>query len=192
MKAFDFFKEGLKNFRTVGTVTRSSPFLCRKVVEAVDFERANVLVELGAGDGVITRHLLEGMKADARLLAFEVLPGMCELLEKIEDPRLLIVQDSAENLPQHLEAHHLPRPDVIVSAIPFLTLPRELMYGILQTCHRLLPEKGRFVQVHYSRGLKKHYERIFGNVRIDFVPLNVPPAFVLIMEKSGPAESSAR
>jgi hypothetical protein len=30
---------------------------------------------------------------------------------------------------------------------------------------------------------KKFYQTIFGNVDISFVPLNIPPAFVLVSEK---------
>ncbi|MCB0679166.1 MAG: hypothetical protein KDC32_05255, partial [Saprospiraceae bacterium] len=69
-----FFREGLRNLKTVGTLTRSSRFLCRKMVGQLDFSVVDTIVELGAGDGVITHYILEQMRPNARLFAFEVLP----------------------------------------------------------------------------------------------------------------------
>ena len=59
MNNIAFLKESIKNIKTVGTFTRSSKFLCRGMVKHVDFENAHTIVELGAGDGVITKHILK-------------------------------------------------------------------------------------------------------------------------------------
>ncbi|MEM1215016.1 MAG: ribosomal RNA adenine dimethylase, partial [Bacteroidota bacterium] len=80
MNKIKFFTEGLRNMRTVGTVTPSSRFLCESMLKGIDFSKAKFLVELGAGDGVVTKHILKRMRPDARLLAFEVQPDFCELL----------------------------------------------------------------------------------------------------------------
>ena len=58
MKKIEFLKEGLKNLKTIGSVARSSKYLCKGMIKHVDFKTANVIVELGAGDGVITKHIL--------------------------------------------------------------------------------------------------------------------------------------
>ena len=178
-----YFQEGLKNIRTVGTISRSSPFLCRKMVGLVDFEKARSIAELGAGDGVITRHILPPMHPDAKLLAFEVLPQMSKHLHKIEDPRLVVVEDSAENIQAYLKKEGIDQVDYILSAIPFVMLPQELGLKILRACREALRPGGLFIQVHYSLLAKKLYEEVFGNVRIYFEPINIPPAFVLVSEK---------
>ena len=67
-----FFQESLRNLKTVGTITRSSKFVCRKMLHPVDFSGKVNIVELGAGDGVITRHILDQMTADSQLFIFEV------------------------------------------------------------------------------------------------------------------------
>lgn len=183
MSTIEFFREGLKNLKTVGTVTRSSKFLCKGVIRHIDFKKADLIVEIGAGDGVITRHILKKMKPNARLLAFEVNPRFCDLMRKIDDERLIVVEDSAEHLGIYIEKLGAREADYIVSAIPFVALPKDLALEIIRTCHRYLKEGGLFLQVHYSLLAKNFYETVFGNVDINFVPLNVPPAFVLVSEK---------
>ena len=102
MKSIEFLREGLRNLKTVGTVTRSSKHLCKGMIKHVDFQHARLIVELGAGDGVITKHILRNMHPDARLMAFEVHPKFCESLRRIRDKRLIVVEDSAEKLDEYL------------------------------------------------------------------------------------------
>lgn len=183
MGPIKFLRESLRNLKTVGTVTRSSPSLCRGAIKPVDFHTARNLVELGAGDGVITRHILDAMHPEARLLAFEVNPKFCDQLRAIGDPRLVVIEDSAERLASYLASNDMPVLDAVVSAIPFVSLPKSLAQTIVGLCRDALAAGGPFCQVHYSLVMKKLYSGIFGNVDVDFVPLNVPPAFVLTMRK---------
>src|SRR5699024_9623591 len=103
MNKINFFKQGIKNLKTVGTLTRSSRFLCKKMAEQVDYEDARLIVELGAGDGVITKAILERMSPDARLMSFEVNPEFCADLRAINDDRLIVIEDTATNLSNHLK-----------------------------------------------------------------------------------------
>lgn len=178
-----FITESIKNIKTVGTVTRSSKFLCKKMVEQTDFEDAKVIVELGAGDGVITKHILKKLPKDASLMVFEVHPEFCVLLRKLEDPRLIIIEDTAEKIGEYLTKHNFTEIDAIISAIPFVVVPEDESYRIVEACKHYLKEMGTYVQVHYSLVKKKMYENVFGNVDVSFVPLNVPPAFVLKSHK---------
>lgn len=183
MKKLDFLKESLKDLKTVGTFTRSSKFLCKGMIKHIDFPTAKLIVELGAGDGVITRFILDEMHPDAKLLVFEVNERFCDELREIDDDRLIIAQDSAENIGSHVARLGFDKVDAIISAIPFVALPKELGYSIVRECHRCMKKGGRYIQVHYSLVTKKLYETIFGNVDISWIPLNVPPAFVLVSEK---------
>lgn len=180
MNTIAFLREGLKNLKTVGTVTRSSRQLCEKAVSFVDFQNAKVIVELGAGDGVITKHILKHMRPDARLLAFEVHPKFCALLRNIGDERLIVVEDSAEHIGRYLSDNNLGKIDDVVSAIPFVALPKEVGQKIVTATRDQMKRGGRYIQVHYSLLMKSLYESIFGNVDVNFVPLNLPPAFLLV------------
>ncbi len=183
MNKIDFLKESLRNLKTVGTVTRSSPFLCKGMIKPVDFKKADVIIELGGGDGVVTKHILGAMKPGAKLLTFEVNGHFCEKIREIKDDRLHVIEDTAENLEAHMKQYGIKEVDYIISAIPFVSLPDELCYKIVGICKKVLRTKGLFVQIHYSLLMKKIYKSVFGNVDVSFVPINIPPAFVLVSEK---------
>ena len=183
MGALSFFRESLRNLKTVGTITRSGNALCKGIIKPINFKEAKTIVELGAGDGVITRHILRRMQPDARLMVFEVNPAFCKQLRALQDPRLIVVEDSAEKLRDHLKVHAFGEVDAVVSAIPFVSLPKPLASSIVNTCLQVMKCGGTYCQVHYSLIMKKFYESIFGNIEVDFVPMNMPPAFVLSARK---------
>ncbi|MEM8906926.1 MAG: rRNA adenine N-6-methyltransferase family protein, partial [Bacteroidota bacterium] len=186
MNKIAFFKESIKsikNLKTIGTFTRSSQYVCKEMVSHVNFDEAKVIVELGAGDGVITEHILKNMRPDARLISFEVNELFCKKLRQIDDPRFQVIEDSAERLKEYLNKMNLKEADYVVSAIPFVALPDELGYSIVSTCRDNMKMGGRFIQIHYSLLAKKIYKNVFGNVEVSFVPINIPPAFVLVSEK---------
>ncbi|MFT4665276.1 MAG: phospholipid N-methyltransferase [Polaribacter sp.] len=184
MNKIEFFRESIRNLKTVGTITRSSQFLCKGMIEPVDFKKADVIVELGAGDGVVTEHILNAMKPDAKLFAFEVNKPFCDLIrEKFKnDKRIVVVEESAAIVGDVLKRYNIQQADYVISAIPFVSLPDELGYEIVTACKAIIKPKGLYIQIHYSLLMKKMYKKIFGNVDISFVPLNIPPAFVLVSE----------
>lgn len=184
MGTIAFFKESVRNLKTVGTFTRSSKFLCKGLIKHVDFSNAKVIVELGAGDGVITKHILRSMRPDCKLMIFEVNKSFIAQLNDIKDDRLIVIQDSAEKLDHHLKANHLTTIDAIISAIPFVIIPEPTATNIVQSCKDHLVEGGNYVQVHYSLMAKKLYEKVFGEVDVNWVPLNIPPAFVLVCQNN--------
>ncbi|MCO6462286.1 MAG: methyltransferase [Saprospiraceae bacterium] len=174
-----FFIESLKNIKSVGTVTRSSRYLCQAVVKEAQLKNTRVIVELGAGDGVMTRHLLKAMPQDAVLFSFEINEVFCQQMSKIKDSRLRIINDSAEKLPDILEAAGFRSVDVIASALPFSVFPEQLTQSIVKMSHQLLKHNGRFVQIHYSLKTRNIYQNIFGNIKTSMEVRNIPPAFVL-------------
>ncbi len=183
MGTIEFLREGLRNLQTVGTLTRSSKHLCKGMIKHIDFDQAKVIVELGAGDGVITKHILRHMRPDAKLLAFEVNSRFCDQMRAIQDERLIVIEDSAEHIGKYLEQAGAQEIDFVISAIPFVALPKELGRLIVSKAHQYLKKSGLYIQVHYSLVMKPLYSTIFGNVDTNFVPLNVPPAFVLVSQK---------
>ena len=180
----EFLRESLRNLRTTGSVARSSARLCKALLEHIDPSRAKIVVELGAGDGVITEHLLALLPPDARLLVFEINPVFIEKLRRnFQDPRILLLHDSAENMGRHFDLESIDAVDYIVSGIPFAVLPEALAGQIIDECCNWLRPGGWFVQFHYAPHLFNFYKQRFGNAHIKFVPWNIPPAFVITAEK---------
>ena len=184
MKRLDFLSESLKNLKEVGTVTRSSRYLCRNIADQIDFDHADVIVELGAGDGVITHRLLERMKPDSKLIVFEINEVFCTQLEAIDDHRLFFYQKSAEELTDILVEHGIDKVDYVVSAIPFTVVPDDIARNIVNQCREALKRDGKYIQVHYSLVRKGLYKKVFGNVKVNFILKNLPPAFLLISRKT--------
>jgi phospholipid N-methyltransferase len=180
MRKLGFLRESIKNIRLTGSIAPSSHFLCRKIISKINADEAHVVVELGPGDGVITKHILNHLHKDARLLVFEINEVFVEKIKTtIKDPRITVIHDTAENMGLHLEHLGLKSVDYVVSGIPFVLLPLTLSENITQNCKRLLRPGGRFIQFHYSKRMVNFYKKIFGNVKVNFIPLNIPPAIVV-------------
>ncbi|NBO64446.1 MAG: methyltransferase type 12, partial [Acidobacteria bacterium] len=119
-----FLQGFLRHPGQVGAVIPSSSFLERRLVRAAGVEEASCVVELGPGTGGTTRALLKAMRADSSLLAIELNSNfLARLARGIDDPRLFLQLGSAENLADFVAGRKLPAPEVILSGIPFSTLP---------------------------------------------------------------------
>lgn len=180
----EFLRESLRNLRSTGSVAPSSRFLSRAVASKIDPAKARVVVELGPGDGVITRFILNRLQADTQLVIFEINAVFVEKIRaNFHDPRMTIIHDSAENMGEHFRAMGIEKIDYFVSGIPFVMLPESLTERITGECKNWLRVGGRFVQFHYSPLLLRLYRRVFGNIDVEIVPLNIPPAIVVSCEK---------
>lgn len=183
-RRFHFLRESIRDLRSTGSVAPSSRFLCRAMVSKIDPDQADVVVELGPGDGVITRFLLERLKPDTRLLLFEINHVFVKKIRAaFDDPRLTIIHDSAGNMGAHFRELGIETVDYFVSALPFTSLPESLTARITCRCNDWLRAGGRFIQFHYSPLLLPFYRRVFGSVAIEWVPFNIPPAIVISCEK---------
>src|SRR5690606_9924671 len=109
-----FFQESLRNIKTVGTITRSSRFVCRKMPNPFDCSRDINVIELGAGDGVITKHILDKMTAQSKLFIFEVNDTFIKKLNEINDPRLIVVHDSAEYMEKYINQPGVSEVDYVI------------------------------------------------------------------------------
>ena len=176
MSRFKFLLEAIKNFREVGTVTRSGKALSEKITSFISKEDQYIL-ELGAGDGAITKRILDRMHPNGKLLAFEINPNMFANLSKIKDPRFFPINDSAENMEKYMTDHKIEVFDSVVSAIPYIVLPEDLAKKILGLCKRNLKQGKSYMQVHYAKTLTSLYTGVFGNLETHFVLFNVPPAY---------------
>jgi phospholipid N-methyltransferase len=174
-----FLKQWARNPRELGSITPSSRFLTREVVERIDFSRARYIAELGPGTGVFTQAILERLASDGQVLAVDTNAAFVEQLHReIPDPRLKAIEASAERIDALVAEAGWPRLDAVVSGIPYSLLPRPVMRAILEGSRRALGEGGLFVGYQYSRMLRPHLLDVFGNVHYRSVLLNLPPAFV--------------
>lgn len=154
------------------------------MTDPVDWETARVVVEFGAGTGVITDSLLEKMSEDAKLLCFEVDGALFnKLRERIKDPRITLINDGAENLGKYLEKYNLVGVDYVISGLPLVSLPPKTRAKIVAEVLEHLKRGGKYIQLQYSLVSRKEFKSLFSEMRLGFTPLNIPPAFVYVCTK---------
>jgi phospholipid N-methyltransferase len=169
-----FFRSFLEGPRRVGAVLPTSRRTVRATLDMASVAQARCVVELGAGTGPYTREIVRRLRPDARLLAFELDPALAErLAAEVTDPRVRVIADSAANLDAHLDGR---RPEVIVSGLPFTSLPGPVRREILHAARRALADDGVMLVLQYSPFMQRELERLFGSVRRRLSLLNVPPA----------------
>lgn len=173
----------VKNFirdKNVASITPTSPYGVEKVCRYIDFRTSDLIVEYGPGTGVFSNFLLKKMRDDSRLILIERNKNFDSILKQtISDPRVVIFNDSAENVLDMLRTCQESEADYIISGIPFLLLSCELKIKILYNTHRALKKGGKFLvyQTCFQGDniLKKHLERYFSSVQSKFEIRNIPP-----------------
>lgn len=181
-----FLRAFLRDPQRVGSVIPSSRFLERRLVEAAEISRAQVVVELGPGSGGTTRAMLRELPAEGRLLAIEIDPGLASLLETIDDPRLIVHVGSAADIADALAQYELPAPDATVSGIPFSTMPASLGKRILEEVWSSLAPDGRFAAYQFRDRVAQLGRPIAGEPEVIAEPRNIPPVRIFCWRK--PAE----
>ena len=178
-----FLQGFLQHPREVGSIIPSSRFLERRIVRSADVGNAKVIVELGPGTGGTTRAILRAMDPSARLLALEVNPRFVELLREMPDPRLIAHHGSAADIGEALDHYGLGSPDLVLSGIPFSTMPRGVGMEILRSVDSVLGSGGRFVAYQVRDRVENLGREVFGRARVQTVLLNVPPMRVYRWDK---------
>ncbi len=166
--------------RNVASITPTSSVGVKKVCSKIDFSQNNVIVEYGPGTGVFTKYLLKNMREDSRLILIERNRNFNSFLKKnIRDPRMVLIQDSAENVLDNLRACKESEADYIISGIPFSFLDPELKHKILYNTHRALKKGGKFLVYQTcfqtNNHLKVHLQQYFPTVNSKYEIANIPP-----------------
>jgi phosphatidylethanolamine/phosphatidyl-N-methylethanolamine N-methyltransferase len=147
-----FLKRWLRRPLAVGAVVPSGRWLtdrmARTTIAAMKGLPGHV-IELGAGTGHVTRALLSsGIPAD-RLALIERDPEMAGFLRRhFPGPR--IIEGDAARLPQLLATQGIDQVAAVVSSLPLLSLPAEVVDGIVRGVFDALPRGGAMVQFTYG------------------------------------------
>jgi phospholipid N-methyltransferase len=173
-----FFREFLKERKTVGSITPSSRYLSRRMISCIDFSEAKCIVELGPGTGVITREIVKRLGPDTQLFVFEMNETFIEKHLQYDDPRIHIIHDSAEHIGRYLEEEGIEKADYIISSLPLTNFPEALKTRILDESVRCLRPGGVYMQYQYMTTALKLLKQKFSKVKLKYAPFNVPPAFV--------------
>ncbi len=180
----------LKNLITdihVASVTPTSRFGVEKVLEKIDFQKNKLILEYGPGTGNFTTPLLKNMTENSKLIAIEKNSDFCRVLQRsIQDPRLVLFEDSAENVLEILKSCNGAgdlKADCIISGIPFSLLSKKRKMAVLKNSHAALKKGGKFLAYQaffqFPDILKIPLEELFGDVQAQYYMFSLPPLLIL-------------
>ena len=161
----------------MGSIVPSSASLCRRIVGQIRLADGEVVLELGAGTGVIGRAVLASGLPASRMVTVEIVPSMAEHLRQIL-PGANVIAGDARRLPELLPQAFQGRIGTVICGIPLVLLPLAEQRRFIGAIEAVAPGKGF---LHYSycvtsplpwrkHGLQARREA--------WTPLNFPPASV--------------
>lgn len=138
------------------------------------------IIEFGVGRGNITKEILNTIAPSSRLFAFEVNPEFCDHVEEmIDDQRLTIINDGAENLRNYVDGPV----NGIVSSLPLTILPKDLRMAILQSAYEALQDGSCYNQILYTRVLQKSLLSVFDECSVERF-ISIPLEYVYHCRKT--------
>jgi phosphatidylethanolamine/phosphatidyl-N-methylethanolamine N-methyltransferase len=182
-----FVWAGLAKHGQTGGIVPSQRFLIAKMIAPIPENYRGQVIELGAGNGVLTLRLAARCP-EARVLACEINPTLARdhrgnLAAAGLNGRVELFAGSATNLLSELSKRGLEKPDFIISGIPLGNLGGAKALALIDTIHQTLNEGGMYIQFQHSLLDRKKIRTRFSNLRTVPVFLNFPPAVVYYAQR---------
>jgi len=181
----------------IGAVMPSSRKLAEAMLEGITLQPGDCVVEYGPGTGPFTSLLLERMPEGARYLGIERDAAFhAHLVRRF--PGVRFHHGSAEEAPDLLDRHGLESARLILSGLPFASMPARIQESILWATRKILHEEGVFRTFSYPFSWyvpgSVRFRRLAGHHFSDHhkgrtVLKNFPPAKVLSFRKPVPIPS---
>ena len=175
----------LKKPLSVGAVAAASSHLVTDVVSQVD-SLHEVVVELGAGTGVITNALIENKNKSRKLVSIEIDKKLAEIARANLAGKVDVIVGNAIKLPSYFEENQV---DCIVCSLPLTLFSEQDLDKLLSGARSVLKDGGIFVFYLYWVGFWSHrYIKVTNKVGIYFSRVsqnkttwrNLPPARVIV------------
>ncbi|WP_283433855.1 class I SAM-dependent methyltransferase [Neorhodopirellula lusitana] len=182
-RAWFVVKAWLQDPLNVATICPSSPFLTEHLANRDCVQQAERIIELGPGAGGTTQALLSNMRHDAEMLAVEVTEAFAEALDAINDPRLKVAIADASDLVDLVTDHNLGQADVVISGIPFSSIPEPVARKITQSIYEVLRPGGVFIAYQLRSDVTDYARPLFGPAKTESIPINLPPLTAFVWTK---------
>ncbi|MDQ7731783.1 methyltransferase domain-containing protein [Halomonas sp. SpR1] len=185
-----FLKHFLRSPIAIGSVMPSSRHLAAAMVRCVEWEHAHVIVELGAGTGVITQEINALRNENSSFLSFEYENSLRESLTQ-RYPSVNFYKD-AFRLKDQMAAQKKSetRADCIISGLPFANFSQQQRDTLLNDIYDVLNPGGIFVGFQYTRQLQPFLVSSYDKFNCHKVWANLPPAYVYLCQKTSSSRAS--
>jgi len=187
---FLFARAILANPRAVGAACPSSPKLARAIAEQVKLPCDGLILELGAGTGVVTAALLRRGVPPSQLVVVERDKRMADHLKKrFKD--VAVIHGNAVNFCQ-LCNRYGRKVSTVVSSLPLLSLPAGTVTAIGRAFKEMLKDHGTLIQYTYRIAKRPSPLAPFlQHTASKRVWANFPPARVELFKARLPARPAA-
>lgn len=178
---FLFMKKFFKHGITIASVWPSSRFLARETIKQVDWAKAQVIVELGAGTGPITDQLVKRLRPHTRFIAIERDADFAQILrDRFSSlPNVEIVHSDVAELETILQERGITQVDYFISGLATPTLPEAVRMRMLASVRKYMPEHGVFSNItEVPYWYQRYYRSLFADVDFKMVVANMPPGGV--------------
>jgi phospholipid N-methyltransferase len=198
-----FFREFCGRFQTTGSIVPSSRFLAKRITRQLAERGPEPIrvLECGPGTGAFTGQIIESLRPGDAFDLVEMNESFVRTLERrfATDPRWLAVREFSKIHNLALQEFQPAAPyDYIISGLPHINFPVQLVQEILDCYTRLLKPTGKlsYFEYMYIRPIRKSVtfgkerQRVHDvdtamngflqkhQVTRDSIFLNVPPAWV--------------
>lgn len=193
---FNIYKNIRRNITEDGLIVSSSGFLVKSMVGKIDFSQPRQILEIGSGRGAFTREIIQRMCHKSQLDVCEIKaeynPWIEQLMSNNPDKQVRLHNCCVTELLTEAGKY-----DVILSSLPLKNFEsmkdnNAFLRKVITSLKFGLRDGGIYLQYQYFRSNKQDIESIFGKPMdgVDFVALNILPAFVYRMTKD-PAQHCA-
>ncbi len=181
-----YLKDFLLQPKLTGSIVPSSAHLAETYVALAELEKRTCVVELGPGDGCLSKAVLSALPKTSSYFAIEINPDLAKRFRK-NLPKAKIYEDSLVQLPKYLKENGFATCDCIISGIPWTNFTQDEQRVYMGIVYNALAPGGCFLTMAYfsSPATKKgsHYKQLltdmFGSITVSPLVLqNIPPAYV--------------
>lgn len=172
-----FLRRWLANPLQMGSVIPSGAALCRRIAAQIRRAPEEVVLELGAGTGVVSRALLDAGVPAEKLVVVEIVPDMAAHLRRTL-PHVNVIQGDAFDLPRALPQALHGKVGTAICGIPLVLLPLEQQRRFVAAVEHVAPGRGFLLYTYCITSPLPHRKLGLTAKREAWTPLNFPPASV--------------
>ena len=172
-----FFRRWLSNPLQMGSIIPSSPKLGARIAKHIDKRSSSLILELGAGTGAITKSLISAGISPGRIVVVEIVPEMADHL-RAKFSQTSVLQADAFNLPIQSLKDTGTEIGTVICGIPLVLLNEAKQRQFIQQVEAVAPGRGFLLYTYCVTSPLPHRTLGLDAQRLDWTPLNFPPASV--------------
>jgi phosphatidylethanolamine/phosphatidyl-N-methylethanolamine N-methyltransferase len=192
MPVLTFIREALTSFRQLGTFLPTQTHLAQSIARTLPQRDGLNIIELGAGEGSITRAIVSQLDGvQYRFLVIELNGKLLKANQatihsnprrraaRASKGRLAFIQEDAFALERILEDQQMTTVDAMISSLPLYYIPAAQRKYLFAMAKDRLGQQGVYVQYRYTPQGTDELEPFFSHIRRRFV-LNLLPAWLFV------------